>query len=360
MFNAEHCLNPNQLAVVESANTPNIRSYYIQTYEDQEIIYAGYYQVLNVKPIHFNHKIKCVQKYALDISLRMVRPSLLVAGNLFRHDAVYHCFAKNLKPEEKATIFLQSTEHLMHYTKATGVFLKDVPHDFALCVQSDTTFKQMTDDISMQLDIPAQWQSLEDYQKALKHKYTQRFKKITQQLDGIKIRELTEAEIQEYKQDMHNLYLQVTQNQLVSMGILSADFFVEMKKQIGNRYRVCGWFLDNRLVAFSSAIVHDGIYDMNYIGFDYKLNQSHAIYFNILFHCLEQAICTRSSKLILGRTALEAKAILGCEAAYQYGFYKLRHPLVNWFFKKISTGFREQQGDKWKDRHPFKSSHYGK
>jgi hypothetical protein len=60
----------------------------------------------------------------------------------------------------------------------------------------------------------------------------------------------------------------------------------------------------------------------------------------------------------LGRTALEAKAILGCEPAYQYGFYKLRHPIVNWFFKKVSAGFREQIGEKWKDRHPFKSQFY--
>jgi hypothetical protein len=97
---------------------------------------------------------------------------------------------------------------------------------------------------------------------------------------------------------------------------------------------------------------------MNYIGFDYAINQSHSIYFNILFHCLEQAILSGSHTLVLGRTALEAKAILGCEPAYQYGFYKLRHPIVNWFFKKVSAGFREQIGEKWKDRHPFKSQFY--
>ena len=142
------------------------------------------------------------------------------------------------------------------------------------------------------------------------------------------------------------------------MGIINHSFFEELKRSLQGDYKVCGYFHGEKLVAFSSAILHNGEYDMNYIGFDYAYNHSHNLYFNILFHCLENAMSTGCHKLILGRTAPEAKAIMGCEADYRYSFYKLRNVIVNWFYQMVAAYFKEQQGDKWKDRHPFKSNYY--
>ena len=96
------------------------------------------------------------------------------------------------------------------------------------------------------------------------------------------------------------------------------------------------------------------------IGFDYALNSSLNLYFNILFYCLEHAISLGRKKLVLGRTAPEAKAILGCEPDYRFSYYKLRNVIVNWFYQMVAGYFKEQQGDSWKDRHPFKSSYYTK
>jgi hypothetical protein len=142
------------------------------------------------------------------------------------------------------------------------------------------------------------------------------------------------------------------------MGIINHSFFEELKKSLQDDYNVCGYFHGEKLVAFSSAILHDGEYDMNYIGFDYAYNQSHNLYFNILFHCLENAMSTGCHKLILGRTAPEAKAIMGCSPDYRFSFYKLRNVIVNWFYQMVAAYFKEQQGNKWKDRHPFKSNYY--
>jgi hypothetical protein len=97
---------------------------------------------------------------------------------------------------------------------------------------------------------------------------------------------------------------------------------------------------------------------MNYIGFDYAYNHSHNLYFNILFHCLENAMANQCHTLILGRTAPEAKAIMGCQPDYRFSYYKLRNVIVNWFYRMVSGYFREQQGEAWKSRHPFKSSYY--
>lgn len=357
----ESPLHLDELGIQQQSQLPNLDYYYVVTYLTGKPILLSYFQLLHVTPEHFNCQDKVFQQYSLNAALRLVKPTLLVAGNLFRHDCFFlHYTSDEFSDEEKATIFKQTFEYVLNESKASGIFIKDIPEYCAEKILPDDTYHRMEDDVSMVLHIPASWASMTDYEKALKHKYAQRYRKISKQVDGIEIRPFGLSDVENYQYEIESLYLQVSDNQLVSMGKINHQFFVDMKKKLGDRFCVFGWFLDGRLIAFSSAIVHGEVYDMNYIGFCYALNQSHSIYFNILFHCLDQAIQARSSKLVLGRTALEAKAILGCEPEYQYSFYKLRNVIVNWFFKKVSAGFKEQIGEKWKDRHPFKSNFYKK
>lgn len=352
-------LSQPQLLIFEKAGLTHLHFFYVITKFQNEAILLSYYQHLSVTPDHFNCRDKPFQHHSLNVALRTVKPTLLVVGNLFRHDTPFQQFIGSAIPEsEQGAVFQQTFEYMLDFCKASGIFLKDVHASWAQHILKDASYKQMEEDVSMEFKVPAPWQGLQDYEKQLKHKYLQRYRKIRQQLNGIEIREIQADEMQHRSADIYALYCQVSDKQLVSMGKLNEKSFGLMKQVLQDRYKVFAWFLDGKMVAFSSAILHDGFYDMNYIGFDYAVNQSHSIYFNILFHCLEQAILSGSHTLVLGRTALEAKAILGCEPAYQYGFYKLRHPIVNWFFKKVSAGFREQIGEKWKDRHPFKSQFY--
>jgi hypothetical protein len=359
------CVHPNlamhvdELAISERAGLNHVQYYYVMTFEDEQLVLLSYYQQLHIYPEHFNCRDKIFQHHSLNLTLSVMKPSLLVVGNLFRHDAKYfHFVQKEFSTEQQASIYKQTFDMMLLHAKTTGIFLKDLPASFAACVEADESYRSMEEDVSMELNIPPTWTSIQDYEKMLKHKYVQRYKKIIKQQDGLVVRKLSLEDIELHASEIELLYLQVTNNQLVSMGKLNQSFFLELKKQLKDNYVVHGWFLEDRMVAFSSAILHDQVYDMNYIGFEYSINQSHAMYFNILFHCLEQAILTQSKKLILGRTALEAKAILGCEPAYQHSYYKLRNVVINWFYKKISAGFKEQIGEKWKDRHPFKSSYY--
>ncbi|MBK7762472.1 MAG: N-acetyltransferase [Bacteroidetes bacterium] len=345
--------------MVEKSNIDNVNNYYVLTLENNIPLALSYFQLLHVKPLHFNIADKKVQQFALSLALRVVKPTLLVAGNLFRHDASFFQFLnKNLTAEKRHEVFIQSTEHLIGLTNASGIFLKDVDKSIATFIQNDTSYFALADDISMEMNLLPTWKSLADYEQTLKHKYLQRCKKMRKSFQDIKVREFSLQDIQKYSREMENLYLQVTRKQMVSMGILNHTFFEELKLSLQDDYKVCGYFYHDKLIAFSSAILHDDEYDMNYIGFDYAVNQSHYLYFNILFHCLDNALSLGCKKLILGRTALEAKAIMGCEPDYRFSFYKLRNVVVNWFYQLVSGYFREQQGEKWKDRHPFKSSYY--
>lgn len=346
---------------VENSGVSDLENYYVLTIRDGVLVCVSYYQLLHVKPCHFNLGDKRFQQAALNLALRLVRPTLLVAGNLFRHDVVFQQFEPAIRDDaERAELFMETTRYMTEYTRASGIFLKDIPEEIARFVNEDPSFIAMGEDVSMEMDIPAHWQSFEDYEKTLKHKYLQRCRKMQKSFGDIQVRKLSEAEIVEYAGELEALYLQVARKQMVSMGLLNARFFPALKRALKDHYHVYGYFYEGKLVAFASAITHHGEYDMNYIGFDYRYNQSHNLYFNILFHCLECAMANGSHKLILGRTALEAKAIVGCRPDYRFSYYRLRHVVVNAFFRMVSGYFRQHQGEKWKDRHPFKSTVYRK
>lgn len=352
-----HC---ESAEVIEKSQPADLQNYYLVISENEKQVALFYFQWLKVKPYHFNISNKKFQQVALSLALKLVRPTLLVAGNLFRHDMLfYEFFEENISEERKTELYRVATQKMIEHTNASGIFLKDVEKKIAEAIIQDKTYTRMPEDISMEMRIPSAWQTFADYEHALKHKYAQRCRKIRGTAQEISIVELEQKEIEHYASEIHRLYMQVVSKQMVSMGVLTASFFVEMKKSLKQKFRVFGFFQGENLVAFSSAIQHDQDYDMNYIGFDYERNQELNLYFNILFHCVETAIQSKAGKLILGRTAIEAKAILGCEPDYRYSFYKLRNVVVNWFYQMVSKYFQEQQGEKWKERHPFKSNYYG-
>jgi hypothetical protein len=352
-FSFEHPMYSGKLSVTELAAVNHVKVFYVITFSNHKPILFSYFQQLLVTPSHFNCKDSFFQHVSLNIYLNLVKPTLLVAGNLFRHDAYY---LHAVKTEDVSSVYWETCQYVMNYTRSTGIFIKDAPSEIAKYLSQQQELLPMPNDISMVMNISKNWQSLDDYAKQLKRKYKKRYKKVIAHRDDIEIKCLSVEDIIAQSNMIESLYMQVTNNQLVSMGKLNAAFFIEMKKSLQDNYVVYGWYVEGKLVAFSSAILHKDVYDMNYIGFDYSVNQTHQLYFNILFHCLEEAIVRSCKKVILGRTALEAKAMLGCEPDYKYSFYQLRHPLVNWFYKKISTRFHNQLGEQWKERKPFKAN----
>src|SRR5690606_25068240 len=94
-------------------------------------------------------------------------------------------------------------------------------------------------------------------------------------------------------------------------------------------------------------------FDMFYIGFDYVRNKYLQLYFNILFFRVEQSILFRKKKLILCRTALDAKARLGCQPHYLYTFLYIKKNLIRKRILQVQQRTSDKEGA-WEERHPFK------
>ena len=171
--------------------------------------------------------------------------------------------------------------------------------------------------------------------------------------DSLDIRELTIEEVWQQKETIYNLYKGVSERQTVRLGNLSKDFIPLLKQQNPDELKVWLAYEGDKPVAFFSGWAREDVFDMFYIGFDYSRNDALQLYFNILFFSVEQAIVLRKGKLILGRTALEAKARLGCKPEYLSTFLYIRNGLVRNAVARLQQQVTSGEGE-WENRHPFK------
>ncbi|MBP6455125.1 MAG: hypothetical protein KA275_00240 [Chitinophagaceae bacterium] len=362
-FEPHHNFHSSQISVTEKSAIKNMLFFYVQIKnENNEIVMLAYFQQIKILSDNFNLSEGSVLiKKGLSALIDFLKPKLLVAGNLFRHDTpIFYTTNKNFTPENEIAIYENCVDFLIHHSKSKGVFIKDLEEKYSTEIKKNDGYQELKNDIAMYLPLEKEWQNFEDYSNELKHKYKQRAKKVRKSFADVIIKPLQLEDLKKYEKDIFRLYHLVVEKQVVSMGELSPTYIYELKKSLQEKYLVMGFFEGERLIAFSSAIIHEGVHDMNYIGFEYELNQKYQLYFNILFHCIECAISHKMQILFLGRTALEAKAIIGCKPKQLYTFYKLKNSVLHFITKKLSAMFNNKIGETWENRHPFNTSYYEK
>ncbi len=352
---ADHALQSARLKLLESAQLEAVSYRYAALFADGKIVACASFQVLHMQDSLISATGLPAAQYTLwKIFRRVFRPKLLVAGHLFRHDTAAFWVAPGFTPHEGFTAYQQLVKRAARSTRAQAVLLKDAAPELRDYLQHFAPkYQLLRGDVSMELALPAEWTDMTHYEKALKHKYAQRFRNIRKAGNGLQIRELSTEEVDAQSGRIYELYLQVAQAQTVRLGFLSPDFLPLLKKAYPEELSIWGFYEGEELVAFSSAWQKEGALDMFYIGFNYERNRDLQLYFNILFFAVETGIRRQAEKIIFGRTALEAKARLGARAAYLYTFVYLRFSPARALFGKLQPALSAGDSE-WESRHPFK------
>lgn len=350
-----HFLQRAQLAVTESADLPDLSFLYILISIDKKPVMTAGFQLLSLKSKHINgNMIKPVAYAAWQLYTGALRPKLLVGGHLFRHDVSSVYYDASLAPYDAYNYYNTAIEQAIHTSCAGAVLVKDMPQQLGTYFQNyEPEYIMLRNDISMEMEIPTQWNTIADYEQALKHKYAQRFRKVRQPWQKLEVKELSLQNVQQHKHQLFQLYEQVSSHQQVRIGLLNEDF-IPVLKQHDDRLKVWAAYENGKMIAFFSAWVYDTVFDMFYIGFDYQRNRDLNLYFNILFFAIEQAIAYRKGKLILGRTALDAKARLGCTPKYLSTFLYIKNGMIRNRVLQAQKNTSDKEGE-WESRHPLKS-----
>ncbi|RYD59366.1 MAG: hypothetical protein EOP56_00435 [Sphingobacteriales bacterium] len=350
-----HYLERLQLAISESAALPNITHVYIQISIQGHAVAAASFQALRLQSKHLNEEtFKPYQHTLWSLFTAIRKPVLLVAGHLFRHDVQSYYYDSSMSAFDSFSIYQEAIKLASCRTCASAVLVKDVDEQMVTYFQHFAPkYFMLRNDISMELEIPEAWNAIADYGHALKHKYAQRYRKIRQAWQNVTVAELSTPEVLGRKLELFDLYKQVSLKQQVRLGFLSPDYLPMLKEQNGNALKVWAVFEEGKMVAFFSAWVEEQALDMFYIGFDYERNNELQLYFNMLFFGLEQAILLSKQKLIMGRTALDAKARMGCRPRYLNTFLYIKNGLVRTQVMRMQSNASAGEGE-WEQRHPFK------
>ncbi len=352
-----HFLLRSSLSVQEATELPDVsQRYALLRGGDGGILARAAFQVLRAKPEHVKENaLPPWQFRAWKLFTQTFRPKLLTGGQLFRHDVASVQWDASLSPYEAFVWYNEATKAAAKMEGAAAVLVKELPEALTPhFLHSAPEYLLLRNDISMQLHLPANWSDMKDYEKSLKHKYAQRFRKVRQSWAALRVQEFNTEEVAAHSADIYRLYRQVTEHQPVRMGLLNETFIPTLKRAYGDELKVWAIWEGEAMVAFASGWVHDGSFDMFYIGFDYERNSALNLYFNILFFAIEQAVSLKKPQLILGRTALEAKARVGCRPQYLNTFLYIRNPVLRRIVAALQARLGEG-GSEWEQRHPFKT-----
>ena len=206
-------------------------------------------------------------------------------------------------------------------------------------------------DQDMQLNISKDWNTFEDYTKALKKKYRNRLKSVMKKSEDIEIKVLTHAELVKYAEVMQKLFDNVHQKSAFGISPFNTSIYTHLIDSGNPKCQVFAYFLADEMIAFSSELKDDNSLYSYFIGLDYRYNKSHRLYERILNETIKSAISNKKSKLILGRTAAEFKSNVGAQAIRSEIFVYLKSPILRRLLKPILENIQPKN---WVQRNPFK------
>ena len=233
--------------------------------------------------------------------------------------------------------------------KPLVTIIPDFLFENKFCNINDEFVKMQVED-EMSIVIKDNWRNFNDYKDSLKTKYRKRILIIEKNSNPISINLLDKEDLINYEDKLQLLFKQVLNNS----SFVGPTFQIKTFQSLISLYEninIFGYFLDNKIVAFSCEIEHNNYLYSYFVGFDYKINKSHSLYARILCESINSAILKNKKELILGRTANEFKSNFGAIAKKSSVYIKVN----NYFLRLFLNIFIKRVNFKNKIyRNPFK------
>ncbi len=347
------------LSGIDDGSVDTVRQYYLEGHLDGHLALC---LVLQVKRFALRSSLrdyKPSDSWAARLSTgikgglaRLVNFNFMVVGNLLL-TGQYGVMCNEHNDESTINQAVEAARRLLQRQGVAipGALLKDYDGgdlpDYS--AYGYTTFSVQP---SMYLHIDPAWTSLDDYMAAMKSKYRVRIRKALSLIDTVDKHILTETELVHLQSRINTLYHHVSDGASFNMFILPDDYFIKLKRALGEEAQIIGYFLKGELIGFYSAIDHKDHIDAHFLGYDPDLNQELKLYFNMLIGLTSYAIDRGKSGVMMSRTAMEIKSSVGAVPSEQFLFVKAFNPLINRILGPVLQYFLPEE--KWQQRHPFK------
>ena len=229
------------------------------------------------------------------------------------------------------------------------VIIPDVLMKF-LTNNSKYNFIKLRIEDDMILELKSEWKDLSNYINSMKSKYKKKINKILERSNVISRKHLKLNDLDIYDLELQSLFDQVVDRSRFNGPEFNTKTFSNLVSQ--NYLNIYGYFLNEKLIAFSSYFENDQSLISYYVGFDQKLKDQYSLYSRILIDTIDIAIKNRKEKIIFGRTANEFKSNFGAVPLKSHIYIHFNNRFIHYLFKNI---LKKYNLNKWILRSPFKN-----
>jgi hypothetical protein len=156
------------------------------------------------------------------------------------------------------------------------------------------------------------------------------------------------SDLKRHKERIEELYQQVISRASFGIGYYNFEMFQSLLENLPDRYRIYGYFFEEKLIAFQSLWLHNKELEAHFVGIDYEYNFELAVYQRMLYEYIQEAIKERKSKVIFGRSAMEIKNTVGAVPVDASCYIRHKgaalNPFLSFIFKHVSpSDFHEHR-----------------
>ncbi|MBV6484208.1 MAG: hypothetical protein KFKLKKLM_00700 [Flavobacteriales bacterium] len=271
-------------------------------------------------------------------------------GFLFSNEIPYNLAYENL---HKALQRLRKAEKTNDQTSI--VLLKEFwPATFEkIDLFKEHNYRDFMIDVNMVLPIHKNWNTIDDYLSSMVAKFRTRVNSMMKKSAPLVVKNMELNDIVEHSSKIVELYTNVLNKSDITLGTLNEQAFIQLKQHLGNQFVLNGYFLNNKLIAFSSAFWTKNILDANYVGIDYEYNIEYATYQRMLYDFVVLALNKKATEIRYGRTAEEIKSCLGAQPVNMKLFIKHKNSVSNKLLKPLIKSITPTA---FEIRKPFKAN----
>jgi len=185
------------------------------------------------------------------------------------------------------------------------------------------------------INVEPDWHELEDYVGAMRKQYRRAVRDDQAKAEGLTIQ--IETDFAHLADEAFALYSNVLERAEVTLEPLTPAFLREFSRCPDSRLVTARLKETGELVGIELLLVgEDRVQDL-YTGVDYRFNETHNIYFNLVYPAIDLA-CREGLKFIsTGQTSYKFKSRLGIEPFELSVYLKHRNPVVNAILHRIHS-----------------------
>jgi predicted N-acyltransferase len=334
--------------------------HFIGLFQNKDLVGIAVSQFLDLNKLEsFGDRDQCIKAHIRKFILRNFSSHVLILGNNMLTGQNAFVLSENTDPILAIKTLKKATEDLKYKFKSIGkkvhiTTFKDFHHNtlknfkidefktnYQYCIQPNMTFS-----------ILDHWKTEQDYIDSLSKKYRDQYKRARKKAFGIEKRKMHLEEIIAYEETIYDLYAHVAKNAPFNTFFLTKNHFRVCKETLKDDFLFYGYFLDEKLIGFSTLIKNGKSMDTYFLGYDDSLQREKMLYLNMLYDMIAYSIKKGFEEIIFSRTALEIKSSVGAKPVEMFGFMEHSNPQIN---KHVSRIFPYLEPTVvWQERNPFK------